>query len=456
VVNRSKAPDDVNPALQTLAAAFRATDIVAEGDWIEFLTDELYVVANVVDATRRIRIRVYLHTDDEQVVQEWVDAQPAPSSGLIQAAYLEESDWRPRLVFERPLEGSDWSADPLFDDIERYLAAWLDDTSAQFTFGNRAPYAIKDDPRDVAPASAWLLKGSEASFPSPEALESEREAADVGIFTWDWTTASQTQIGDLVLFYFMSPRKAVHFVARAASNAFFSREVAVNADRTVNQAQWWGYFTTPIEIEPIPIAVLRHTACGYLPLRGRSGLFLAPEIISALRFRAKDSTHQAELDRVVTVPVGLAELPNPKDVTHESWRALAAGALPLEAHVSSHLVEPILRDLLAGTGLTWKREYPVGRRWADFVILDGVTPVHVIEVKKVINQAPEGGWRESPDFTQLRWYADQLDTPGTLFDSHRVLLVERDGTQPWREISRRSSTTADLEAIRSHLLTHRR
>lgn len=453
MVDPSKASDYVNPALRTLAAAFRATDIVAEGDWIEFPTDELYVVANVVHATRRIRIRVYLHTDDGQVVQDWVDVQPAPSSGLIQTARLQENDWRPRLVFERPLDTRDWSADPLFGDVERYLAAWLDDTSAQLTSGSRAPYVINDDPRDMAPASAWLLKGSEAAFPSADDLEEDRERAGVGIFTWDWTTASQTQIGDLVLFYFMSPRKAVHFVARAASNAFFSREIAVNADNTVNLAQWWGYFTTPIEIEPITVAELRHAAGGHLPLRGRSGLFLAPEIISTLRFRAKDSTHQAELDRVVTVPVGLAELPDPKEVTHESWRALAPGALPLEAHVSSHLVEPILRDLLAGTGLTWKREYPVGRRWADFVILDGATPVHVIEVKKVIKQAPEGGWPESPDFTQLRWYADQLDSPGTLFDSHRILLVKRDGTEPWREISRRSATTADLEAIRSHLLT---
>ena len=95
----------------------------------------------------------------------------------------------------------------------------------------------------------------------------------------------------------------------------------------------------------------------------------------------------------------------------------------------------------------------MGRRWADFVIFDGETPVHVIEVKKVSKEGPQGGWQESPDFTQLRWYADRLGTPGTLIDSHRVLLVKRDGRQPWHEIARRSSTAADLETIREHLLT---
>lgn len=151
--------------------------------------------------------------------------------------------------------------------------------------------------------------------------------------------------------------------------------------------------------------------------------------------------------------MGRAELPEPRAITHAIWRDLAAGALPLEAHVSSHLVEPMLRDLLAGTGLTWQREYPVGRRRADFVILYGDVPVHVIEVKKVIRHAAHDDWGKSPDFAQLWWYADQLNTPGTLIDSHRLLLVERDGREPWCEISRRSSTTDELDVIRRHLRT---
>lgn len=442
----------VHPGLRSLATAFGATEVIARDDWAEFFVDELYVIANVLEASMRIRVRVYLHTDEEQVVQKWVDAQPAPSSGLIQAAYIDEPDWRPRLVFERPLADHDWSVDPLFDDVERYLDAWLEDSSIPEASSPRAPYVVVDDPRIEPPASAWLLKGSEASFPSPDQLEGDREAANVGIFTWDWTTAAQTQIGDLAIFYFVSPRKAAHFVARAASNAFFSRDIPVNADSNVNRAQWWAYFTTPIEIDPISVEVLRKAAGGYLPLKGRSGLYLSPDTVGSLSIRAKLPKDQAELERVVRLPVGLANLPDPLDVTRSVWADLAAGALPLEAHVSSHIVEPLLADLLADTDLTWTREHPVGRRWADFVILKDNTPVHVIEVKKVIKKAPDGGWSSSPDFTQVRWYSDQLGVPGTLIDSHRVLLVALGGEQPRREIVRRAATDADLEAIREHLL----
>lgn len=452
----SIAPSTIGSDLQALIDAFDGTDALADSDWVEFFLEKLYVVANVVDAAGRLRVRVYLHIDDERLVKDWVAQQPTPRSGLIEASYVDEGEWRPRLVFERPIGDHNWATDPMLEEVAQYLAAWLDDTAVECASGNRPPYVVSDDPRDLLPGSAWLLKGSEASFPTSADLHRARAAADVGIFTWDWTTASQTQIGDLVLIYFMSPRKAVHFVARAASNAFFSRDVPVNADGKVNSAQWWGYFTTPIEIEPIPVDVLRSAVGGHLPLRGRSGLYLRPDAITALQIRAADPADQAELDRIVSIPVGLAELPDPADITHDVWRDLAAGALPLEAHVSTHIVEPLLRDLLAGTGLTWKREYRVGQRWADFVIVDGDVPVHVIEVKKVIKGGSQSDWNESADFTQLRWYADQLGTSGTLIDSHRVLLVERAGTQPLHEIVRRASTTFDLATIRQHVVGARR
>lgn len=198
--------------------------------------------------------------------------------------------------------------------------------------------------------------------------------------------------------------------------------------------------------------VLRRAAGGYLPLKGRSGLYLTPDTITSLALRAKRPADQAELERVARVPVGRADLPAPQDVTRSVWRDLAAGALPLEAHVSSHIVEPLLTDLLTGTGLTWTREHPVGRRWADFVILKGNEPVHVVEVKKVIKKAPGHGWPSSADFTQLRWYSDQLGVPGTLIDSHRVLLVDRGGEQPRHEIIRRAATDDDLQVIMEHLL----
>lgn len=249
----------------------------------------------------------------------------------------------------------------------------------------------------------------------------------------------------------MKPRKSVHFVARAASNAFFSKDIPVNADGKVNNAQWWGFFTTPIEIEPIPVVALREAVGGYLPLRGRSGLYLRPETIQRLGIRAMNPSDQSELDRVVQVPVGLAELPDAAEWTLAAWREIAAGTLRLEADVSAYLVEPLLREMLRGTGLTWKPEHPIGRRWADFVILDGEKPAHVIEVKKVIKESPQEGWQGSPDFNQLRWYCEQIGLAGTLIDSHRVLLVRHGSGKPYHAVSRSSATAEDLEAIRRHL-----
>lgn len=444
-------------SIESLAAALGGTDLIQAGEWAEFFVGELWVVVNAEEQVDRLRIRVYLPIDDESVVKEWVDQQPAPRSGLLQARDQardqEEGQWRPRLLFERPAGQTDWSNDPIHDDIKQYLDAWLDDDAVTGSAGTSPPYSIADDPRRIVPASAWLLKGSEASYPTPDELEEHRAAARVGIFTPCWTTAPQTRAGDLVLFYYTAPRKAIHFVARAASDAFFSREFDVNADGPVNKAQWWAYVTTPIEIEPIPLEALREAAGGHLILKGRSGHYLRPETIARLPIRAADPRQQAELEQVAATPVGLPNLPAPANITFEVWRDLSPGAFLREEHVSSHVVEPLLRDLLEHPSLTWAPQFPIEKRVADFVILAGDKPVHVIEVKKVIRQGTQG-WAACPDFTQVRWYADHLDgVPSTLIDSHRVVMIEPGADRPAREIDRRTATRADLDAIRTHLLS---
>jgi len=67
----------------------------------------------------------------------------------------------------------------------------------------------------IPPTNAWLLIGDEASFPTASDLRDNRRRP----LTDDqiWTGSKQTQPGDLLFFYFVAPRKAIHFAARAAS-----------------------------------------------------------------------------------------------------------------------------------------------------------------------------------------------------------------------------------------------
>jgi hypothetical protein len=226
----------------------------------------------------------------------------------------------------------------------------------------------------------------------------------------------------------------------------------VNADGPVADEQQWAFLTPLIEIEPIPFKSLQAAAGGHLILKGRSGKFLRPDTLKALTIRAKDPADEAELDRIWKIPGGPADLPRPENVNLDAWRMIAAGALPLETHVSSHIVEPLLRLLLRGTSLTWSREHRVGRGSVDFVVLDQGVPTMAIEVKLVTLEPPGGDWSKSRDFKQLRRYMDERAVPGILVDAHRVLLVERGADQPYQEVARRSASDEQIQAIRQHLL----
>jgi type I restriction enzyme R subunit len=79
----------------------------------------------------------------------------------------------------------------------------------------------------IPPTTAWLLIGDEASFPTASDLRDNRRRP----LTDDqiWTGSKQTQPGDLLFFYFVAPRKAIHFAARAASYPLFDSKIGVNA-----------------------------------------------------------------------------------------------------------------------------------------------------------------------------------------------------------------------------------
>lgn len=439
-------------ALVELVNALDGKNAECGDGYVTFDLEDAVVEANVKDGAARLRIRACLGYADPTVVESWVARQPQPSSGNLEVVSHTDGTTEPRVVFERPVDGNDWSADPILSDIQTYACAWANDEAAAPPAACRASFQVQSEPREMRPSSAWLLLGDRASYPDQGELAGRRQEGEVGIFDCLWTAPKQTLVGDLALVYFMAPRKAAHFITRAASNAFFARDIEVNADGDVADEQRWAYFTPLIEIEPIPFRALLAVSGGHLILKGRSGKFLRPEIVEALPIRAKHPEDQAELDRVLSTPVGLAGLPRTEDVDIEAWSSIAAGALPLEAHVSSHVVEPLLRHVLRGTRLTWTREHRVRGGSIDFVVCDLGGPAVAIEVKLATVEPPSGNWSKSKDFQQLRRYTDELGVPGVLIDAHRVLLTEPGATQPYSDIARRSATIVDIERIRRHLV----
>ena len=119
--------------------------------------------------------------------------------------------------------------------------------------------------------------------------------------------------------------------------------------------------------------------------------------------------------------------------------------------MSTYLVEPLLQAVLRDISLAVKKEYPVGRGWADFVTLDGETIIHVIEVKKVI-WGLQTCVETSGDLKQLLRYMHRLNVPVTLIDLHRLFLVIQGIEVPYPHIERIDSNEADIWSLRAHIV----
>ena len=304
------------------------------------------------------------------------------------------------------------------------------------------------------PVNAWLLMGDEASFPT--AAELRRMPR-----TWReeclWTGPKQVQPGDLLLFYFMAPRKAVHFVARAAGYPVFDPSIAVNAVKEVDPNQWWVGHTPLVAVRPLAFRDLKEAMGGHLNLRGKPTHFLRPEIIQQLVTNRRLVPSRAGGDEVLQVPVGDAELPDPSELELRGWRAMADGAFHLEAQVERYVVEPLVRLALRGTSghtLVKGRRLPDGSV-PDYVVVRDGAPTAVIEVKLGVRTPSTGDWRSSPDFRQVMRYSAALDVPATLVDSNRVFLIPAGGTAPEAILPRRDMSQAGLVQIRQHVTASR-
>ncbi|WP_208287445.1 hypothetical protein [Cellulomonas dongxiuzhuiae] len=436
----------VTPGIEDARLTALATALGGENlEWrpdggLVFDLDEVAVKAEIKDGGTRVAVHVMLAPASVTEVEEWVAAQPEPVATLLEVETGELDEAFPCLMFERSADFVTWGLDAVLEDIAAFSAAWWGDELTE----------PPGDPRDMTPSSAWLLVGDEASYPDAHELERRSAVARLGVFDAMWTTAKQAVVGDLYLVYFTAPRRAVHFVARAASNAFYADDIEVAAEGVVANQQQWTYLTPLIEIQPIPLSAIQAANDGHLVMRGRSGKFLRPEVITALNFVALNPDDQAAVDRIVATPVGLADLPDPAQLTFDDWRSIAGGALPLENHVSQYLVEPLLERLLSRRFET-RREHRAGRGFVDFAVFRDGAPSMAIEVKLAMPTPAHGDWSRAKEVRQLSRYMTDLDVAGMLIDANRILLFARGSANPYREIERRRASAEDLATVRAHL-----
>jgi hypothetical protein len=423
------------------------------GDEVHFDVDGFEGRVWLKPGGSRIRGQVVLAElgDARDQAVKWMNRQDPPLSAVLEVAELDEGPVL-RLVFERSV-GRVSDDDLLFDEAAEYAKAW----TARSDVPSRevASFGGTDlgDPVALPPENAWLMLGDEASYPSRTATLDAYEDGLSGVYETCWTAAKQTKVGDLLLFYFTAPRKTVSFAARAASSAFFDPTIGVNAHGEVRDEQWWCWTTPLVAVDPISLSVLNEASGGGLILRGRSGRYLRPEFIDALALTALDEEMRDELADIAVTPHGSPHLPAPSSTSLTELRTLAAGALALEATVERHVVEPLLRIALAKDArATFKPQQRIDRRLADYVVEYNDLPSCVIEVKLAVRATAGAPWSTSPDFQQLRWYADKLGTNGVLIDAHRIHLVHRGASEPFVTIERDSLSDSDIAVLRSHLL----
>jgi hypothetical protein len=304
----------------------------------------------------------------------------------------------------------------------------------------------------IPPTNAWLLMGDEAAFPTNTDLRDNRRRPLSG--DQIWTGSKQTQPGDLLFFYFIAPRKAIHFAARAASYPFFDSGIGVNANKPVDPNQWWVSYTPQIPIKPVFFAELNALMDGYLNLRGKPSHYLPPKVVRAIFNQGVDLDQMTKTDRLVfQEPVGSAELPDPMKVRLADWKKMADGPLKAERQVEQHVVEPLLRLALPkNRSLRSQKQYRLKSGGiADYVVLESDTPRSVIEVKLGVRMPHDGDWSRSPDFQQVLRYSRELNVAAALIDCNRIFLIAPGASAPTTIIERDSATAADLREIGQHL-----
>lgn len=294
----------------------------------------------------------------------------------------------------------------------------------------------------LRPASAWLLVADAASRSTPAQMRRSWGRASQQL---EWTSPKQVQLGDLLFFYFIDPDKEIQYAARASADPFYDPTMEVNALKEVGPHQWWVTYAAQIAINPIPFRRLQSLMGGYLNLRGRPRHYLPPDVVKSLIADASLGGYEAET-RVLQVPSGNPDLPDPEAATFAQWRNIAPGAMRLESEVERYIVRPMLRFAGLGSGEVLP-QYLCGRGRADFAVGTDGKVTAVIEVKLGARQP----LATSPDSAQVRSYMKTAGVPGVLVDSTKIALFDLYQDTPRMVMHRKDMTGADLRLVRDHV-----
>jgi hypothetical protein len=264
-----------------------------------------------------------------------------------------------------------------------------------------------------APQCAWIVDGSDASFPT---ITGSR------FVDTDWTVPRGVRAGDLGLIYIVPPKRkcdrwpgrtysAIHCLFRITSDPWWRPDLKpLSTSTRVGTHHYWANAAHFLPIEPIPFSVIKEICGGHLILHGPRGpLATAPanQLLDLARPLRRVSRRHPALQRVV----GRDDLPPPDRLTWSDVRTLEArGRLLSEAELRVYVVDPLLRALRLPRAYRVKPEFAVGRRFADYVILREGRPWCVIEAKYKMDLRK--------DVAQVRGYAKDLGVS-------RMLLVDR-------------------------------
>lgn len=425
---------------------------------VDFTLSDIPAFAYVQDGGR-LRGSVFVDSEvpaelmDE--AQRWAATQSTRAC-RIDAAWVSDSDEDGgliRLLFERDLDPEVIASDdPLADEADALFADWYQEEDRSLPRLSQGTLRASDPTRHP-PTNAWILMGSQHSFPDGDFLEKLRLDAERGIFEESWTAAKQTEPGDLLLFYFKTPRKAVHFVARAADHAYF--EDIGETDQGWSGRQWWTHIAPMVEVEPVALADVIDVI-GDTVMLGRSGRYVRPEHAAKLAplLKARRAEDSDLIARIVQPVVGRSSHPDPADLTLDQWRQLAAGSLRLEADVERLIVEPLLRFALANEpNKGFAKAYRAGRRVVDYVIHDESGPVCAVEVKLRVRRSRTAPWTSCKDFEQAADYGRRLSVPAILIDAFDIHLIRPGDDEPHATLKRSVFLEYDLDTLRDHVFS---